>query len=404
MKLSPVGHPPLGLGFLEAEPVAALPRPESGPYTPADLGELARRGGTRFFLAAGRDVSLDHPDQNPPDYALGLTWELANPPDPEKLQAAYQAGVRLINWASQASPADPVDQDAALATLRDATKAGLWNHLQLPSASGRVSASPLRLLNADHPHLAHSLGGPPAAETPLAWSPPQTVLAPKGFPPLPETPLWAWLGQPALLLPSVVHYGMKELRCLRVRADGSLRRLGSQLEYHFVKPQQVPQPILERIIELILAGGKMKPGALKENLHNAFLVNYVLEGEVLVATSTIKRPRPEYVQKVKQLTGIDFRLYLERGYIVVRPEYRGLGVGDYLIQEAKKRWQGKNTFLAIGADNLTGQEITKRNGGRLLVSYFSQEMNKEIGIWTPADQDDQAPESGFSQRRDSKDQ
>lgn len=381
----------------------ALPSPERGPYTPADLGDLARREGTRFFLAAGRDVSLDHPDQSQPDYALGLTWELANPPDQEKLQAAYRAGARLINWVGQAALADPWDKDAALATMRNAAKAGLWNHLQLPAASGGVSASPLRLLNADHPHLAHSLGDPPAAETPLAWSPPQTVLAPKGFPPLLDIPLWAWLGQPARLLPSVVHYGMKELRCLRVRADGSLRRLGSQLEYHFVKPPQVPQPILERIIGLVLAGGKIKSHALNENLHNAFLVNYVLEDEVLVATSTIKRPRPEYVQKVNQLTGIDFRLYLERGYIVVRPEYRGLGVGDHLIQEAKKRWQGMKTFLAIGADNLTGQEITKRNGGRLLVSYFSQEMNKEIGIWTPADQDDRASENGLPQRRDSED-
>ena len=400
MKISPAGRPPSGLGFLGAEPVVALPRPESGPYTPADLRDLARRKGTRFFLAASRDVSLDHEDRNPPDYALGLTWELASPPDQEKLQAAYLAGARLINWVGQAAPTDPLDRDAALATLRAAAKAGLWNHLQLPTTSGGVSASPLRRLNADHPRVAHSLGGPPAAGAPLDGTAPQAIPAPRGFPPLPEPPLWAWLAQPALLLPSVAHYGVKELRCLRVKADGSLRRLGEEIEYHFVKPHEVPQPILERIVALILAGGKMKPGVLKENLHNAFLVNYVLENEVLVATSTIKRPRPEYVQKVNQLTGIDFRPYLERGYIVVRPEYRGLGVGDHLIQGARKLWQGRKTFVVIGADNLAGQEITRRNGARLLVSYFSQEMNKEIGIWTPAEQDDQAPERGLPQGRE----
>ncbi len=379
MSHSPGGHDHGGPRLDWAPPVAQLPPAQGGPYSPADLDDLARQAGTRYLLAAREHVSLDRKDDARPEYDLGLSWELAEAPGQAEFAAARRGGVRLINWLAGRSSGVPLEKKRLMPILRAAAKAGLWNHLQLPAdASAREV---LIRLNADHPRVAHSLAGMPRLTPP----------PPGGFAPLPGKPLWSLLATPHLLLPWAARYGVKELRRLRVRGDGSLGRLGDELEYHFVKPREIPPARLERIAEMILAGGRMKPGALRENLHKAFLVNYVLDGPVLVATSAVKRPRAEYVQKVSELTGIDFGPYLERGYIVVRPEYRGLGVGDVLIHEARKRWQGHKTFVVIGADNLAGQEITRRNGGRLLVSYFSQEMNQQIGIWTPAEQEDQEP-------------
>jgi GNAT superfamily N-acetyltransferase len=192
----------------------------------------------------------------------------------------------------------------------------------------------------------------------------------------------------AQLLLLAARHGAEAVRRWRILEDGPLYVLGRDTAYRFLPPGRAPAEKLDQMERVILSAGKVGPRWLRHHLEHAFLVAWAEEHGVMVGTEALKRPRREYVDKVRQLTGLDFSRHLERGYIVVRPEHRGLGVGDRLIQGCLARVRGRKTFVVIGAENRLGQELTARHGSRLLVSYHSRELQKEIGIWTPADQED----------------
>ncbi len=381
-----VSPPPPGLGWLYGDDPAAL-------------------------CAA---LGLPDPGDRPPDYS-GLDGYLApelvkdgvevlqpgQVPAREELESRRAAGLGVIRWQ-----VEPGTEPGALeAALRATSRLGLWNQVELPAAGGGDGGGDgggagggdgggggdrLAAWCAANPNLAHSVVQPLLPATGFSGPPPASLPEPKvgDLPPMPGRPLWRWLDAPAHLLLYVRKQGVAKTRCQRVRADGTVYRLGEAVEYYFVRYPELDPPQVDRILELILSAGKVKPNWLRRNLEQAYLIAYAMEEGMMVATETLKRPRPEYIQKVRQRTGLDFSEHLERGYIVVRPEYRGLGVGDELVRGCLARAQGKKTFLVIAEDNKTAQMLTARHGSRPLFSYYSEEMGKEVAIWTPRDQDD----------------
>jgi GNAT superfamily N-acetyltransferase len=149
--------------------------------------------------------------------------------------------------------------------------------------------------------------------------------------------------------------------------------------------------VLEEIALLVLAAGKVKPQWLRFNLANAYLVGYAAEEGVIVGTDTLKRLRPEYIEHIKEQTGLNLEGYSERGYVSIRPEYRGTGLGNALVQGIIARAGGRKMFIITGEDNLAGQNLLARNNTRRVRTYLSQRLNKPMQIWMPRDQD---PELG----------
>ena len=88
---------------------------------------------------------------------------------------------------------------------------------------------------------------------------------------------------------------------------------------------------------MVEAGGSVGIQWVRYNLERAFLIAYATEQGVVVANSSLKYPRQEYVEKLKTNSGIDVSNYLERGYTSVRPEYRGLGIGTRLLDGLTRR-------------------------------------------------------------------
>jgi len=316
-----------------------------------------------------------------PELPLGLAASLEDPPDAELLAALAQGGARLILWRSVAACLPERGLAALQDTLLAASRAGLWNHLELPWKASDPLARELLDYVGSNPQLAHSWCVPEQ----WPWSPRsgQAVAEPRAkayrqVAPLPGRPLWRVMAEPAHLLLYLARHGREAVLRWRARSDGEVYTLGANLRYVFDRPERIGPERLEEIALLVLAAGKVKPKWLRHNLAHAYMVGYAEEEGVIVGTDTLKRPRAEYIERIKEQSGVDLTGYTERGYISVRPEYRALGVGNRLIQGIIERSEGRKMVIITGAENLPAQRVLARNGQRLVRTYHSQRLGKAM--------------------------
>ncbi len=383
------------------DPALAEPAPLPGGYLlPAPVPGLEpersgwRAQGAAGFLLLDRELPAARlaglaPRLPGPDLPLGLAASLEDPTDHELLAALARGGVRLLQW--QAPAAGLAETQAALTA---AARAGLWNHLVLPSEDPESLDEELLEFIGANPSVAHSWSRP----APWPWSPrpSQAGAEPRAraysqVAPLPGRPLWRIMAEPAHLLLYLARHGREAVLRWRARGDGRVYTLGANLRYVFDKPERIGPGRLEEIARLVLDAGKVKPHWLRHNLSHAYVVGYAEEEGVIVGTDTLKRPRDEYIARIKEQSGVDLTGYTERGYISVRPEYRTLGVGSRLIQGIIGRAEGRKMVIITGADNLPAQRVLARNSQRLVRTYHSQRLGKDMQIWMPGEQD---PELG----------
>lgn len=320
-----------------------------------------------------------------PSFCLGLTYTL------DKSTAstitttegkAIQTRVRLIKWQDPSGQSGPLTK-----ALWDVSRNGVWNHVMIPAGLESGLEQELVGFMAANPNIAHSWvrRKPPGLPfESLADQPQETPIAYTQVARLPGRPLWNGLNDPVYLLLYVNRHGVKKVIHWRVQDDGvSVRGLGENMVYHFVKPRDLPPGYLDEICRMIEAGGSVGTKWVRYNLERAFLIGYALEHDLIVGNSILKHPRPEYVEAVNRQSGLDLNQYLERGYTSVRPEYRGMGIGTKLLEGLTKRIGNKKLFSIIGADNVTTQKIALHNKTRQVATFYSKSLNKEVGVWVP---------------------
>ena len=261
--------------------------------------------------------------------------------------------------------------------FRPFSRAGVWNHLIL---EGAAAAAKTRGAVARQPNIVHSWEtmGAGDRESP----------ADDGYrrlPPLPGRPLWQIVGDPVQRFVLVDRFGRDRLLRSRVDDDGDrIRVIGESLSFHYCRPDQLPAGYLDVICDMVAAGGTVAATYVRSNLEKAFLVGYVLENDIIVGNSSLKHPRPVYIDAVRRQSGLDLSGFVERGYTSVRPEYRGLGIGTRLLAGLTERADGRRIFSVIAEDNHATQLIARRNDTRRVATYFSQKAGKPVGIWMPA--------------------
>jgi GNAT superfamily N-acetyltransferase len=315
-------------------------------------------------------------------FYLGLTCSLDESTSKEQMEADYQAGVRLIQWR------DPAGQlESLIKTLWDVAESGVWNHLEIPAeAESSMAQGLIRFIEAN-PNIAHSSTRYQLPNLPLKSPAEQTEEASGTYSQvakLPGEPFWQKVNDPIYLLLYLIRYGIKKVMRWRVRNDGcSIYSIGKDVEFRFVKPSELPAGYMGEICRMVEAGGSVGAKWVRYNLERAFLIGYVLEQGVIIGNSSLKQPRPEYVETVKRQSGLDLSHYLERGYTSVRPEYRGLGIGTKLLEGLTSRAGHRKIFSIISEDNLATKKIAIRNRTRKVASYYSERMGKQIGIWMP---------------------
>ena len=157
----------------------------------------------------------------------------------------------------------------------------------------------------------------------------------------------------------------------------------ADLAYYFSPPNDIDPRDMETICRLVEAGGSVQPKWVRFNLKRAFLIGYVLDKGEIIACSSLKEPRPELIQSVKEQTGLDLGGYLERGYTSVKPGYRGLGIATRLLSGLTARAGERKIYSIIGQDNVGGQKIALNNRTRQVAVYESEKTGKKLGVWIP---------------------
>ena len=348
-----------------------------------DIGQAAGLMGAKGFLLPDQNVTpaqLRELTGSRPGLCLGLKRDLRTEAGEQEMTALHQAGVRLIQWRTPAAlqEAKPLSK-----TLAAASMANIWNHVEVPEDMD-LDHGLMKFILAN-PNIAHSWS---RATVPGLFSalPSPEATESGAYPPLPGRPFGRELSDPAHLLLYAGQYGAEKLKRWRVRADGSsIYATGQNINYDFRPPDELPPGYLEEVIRLVLAGGSGSPKWVEHNLRRAYLIGLALEEGAIVGAGSLKHPRPEYVESVRQRSGVDLTGHLERGYTTVRPQYRGLGIGTKLLEGETARAQaaGKKVFSIIGEDNIASQKMALRNNTRKVATFYSQQMEKEMGVWMP---------------------
>jgi len=318
-----------------------------------------------------------------PSFCIGLKCALNTSTGTEKLAAAYEAGVRLIQWR------DPAGEVKFLTTLLwEASRAGIWNHVVITAEQDNSLAQKLIRFIIENPNIAHSWIQQQQSISPFASPAEQTEKSSVAYTQvaeLPGQPLWQRLNEPVYELLYLDRHGIKKVMRWRVRDDGySVYSLGQNITYHFVKPNELPPGYLDEICRMVEAGGSVGTKWVRYNLERAFLIGYVMEEGMIVGNSSLKYPRSEYVEAVNKQSDLDLTDYLERGYTSVRPEYRGMGIGTTLLEGLTGRVGKKKVFSIISSDNVATQKIALRNKTKQVAAFYSERLGKEIGVWIPA--------------------
>jgi len=356
---------------------------------PLDLGALQKSAQT----SAPECLLMDHGDletmedqihaegrASPSGPSIGLVLDAGQPATQARTARAYKKGLKLILWKTVPA-AQP---DSLKKALWNASRAGIWNHLVFPANKGDVDTGLLGFA-LNNPNIANSysftgdrfLTSPGDTETPVS-----SIRGYSRVKPLPGKPLWAAIGAPEQLLLFLHTYGIKQVQKWRVMEDGrQVNQLGRSIDYYFAEPDALPPGFLDEICRMVEAGGSVDMIKVRYNLERAFLIGYAMEFGLVAGNSSLKHPRPEYIQSLHENTGLDFNGYLERGYTSVRPEYRGTGIGTRLLEGLTERTQGKKLYSIITEDNLATQKIAIRNKTRKLTTFFSRKAGKEVGVW-----------------------
>jgi GNAT superfamily N-acetyltransferase len=312
-----------------------------------------------------------------PAWSLGINCPLDGSLEPPQMAAVSEAGVRMIRWHR---PQGALQKLRAL--LWSASEAGIWNRIVFPADSADEQVDALAKWAVSNPNIAHSWEY--AGTGPLTANSSGQPGAYGRVPPLPGRPLWSRLSDPAHLLLYLNKHGNRKVMHWRFLEDGrEVYSVGRNLEYYFVPPGELPPGHLDEICRMVEAGGSVGTRWVRHNLERAYLIGYVMERGTIVANSSLKHPREEYVQKVSRQSGLDLREYLERGYTSVRPEYRGMGIGTKLLEGLTAKIGDKKLFSVIGADNLATQKIALRNRTREVASFYSRALGKQVGVWIP---------------------
>ncbi len=197
-----------------------------------------------------------------------------------------------------------------------------------------------------------------------------------------DHPFWFYLRIREYLLLHVARYGVDPVRRTKVKpGDLTPYACGSRLSFFFNKAGDIPQEILAEIQALIASGEEVGTSWVDDNLKRAFLIGYAVEEGRVVATMALKRPPEKYVKAIEQKTHVDLEDYLERGYSSVRPEYRGLGLGDALLKGLVDRAPGQKIYVTIRMDNLPAVKLTRKNHMRLAATFKNERTGHQIGLF-----------------------
>ena len=301
---------------------------------------------------------------------------------PNSPELLVRNGLILIEWAVEGYSVSELSK-----SLWEISKQGVWNHIYVPPDMETNSKKEWFEFVSSNPNISHSYTAPDmktSFDKPCDSHIDPCFQSYSKVAKLLGTPFWRSLEHPVHMMLYLERYKKEALFAMRV--DDALKRtfqIGRQITYHFKKPKELSNDLLDEICKMVEAGGSVDPTYVRYNLERAFLIGYAMENGVIVGNSSLKHPREQFIQRLNRIAGFDFTRFVERGYTSVRPEYRALGVGAKLLAGLTKRAGDRKVFSIISEDNEATKKIAVKNKTRKIVTYYSDKLGKHAGIWMP---------------------
>ncbi|RLB92682.1 MAG: hypothetical protein DRH26_05730 [Deltaproteobacteria bacterium] len=321
------------------------------------------------------------------------------PEEENKLSDLFSAGLRLILWEGETSSTHLCEK-----TLWKASNLGIWNHVAWPDLYRENSLQAKFIVN--NPNIVHSFqnknqesGQNRIQGDTLRPTMPAGLMDYEKVSPLPGIPFWKIIKDTSWLLVYLSQFSRKSLGSIRVdMTTHGVIRLGTQMRFFYQSPSDLPPGVLDEICKMVEAGGSVDTTHVRSNLERAYKIGYAMENGVIIGNSSLKHPRAVFIHRLNEITGVDFSNFVERGYTSVRPEYRAMGVGAKLLEGLTKRANHYKVFSIISEENLATQKIALRNNTKKILTYFSEKLNKEMGVWMPGAMIDNHVDKGRGQR------
>ncbi len=374
-------------GFVFAQALFCTEESDGGGRKTADAREKGEQFSTGMYRHLAHWLSIKQPRVY---FSIQVRLEDTSLEYENILSDLFSSGLRLINWEGDSARIPE-------RILWKVSKQGIWNHLGpdlfIQQGNSQGGSDQVKFI-VNNPNIVHSYQDTNQGIRGINQDLIQDESANENLlsklmdyakvKPLPGIPFWNLLGEAGCLLVYLSQLTKNSLICLRADvAENSILSLGSQMNFIYQSPIDLPPGVLDEICKMVEAGGSVDTTHVRSNLEKAFLIGYAIENKVIIGNSSLKHPRKAFIKRLESMTGVDFTNFVERGYTSVRPEYRAMGVGAKLLEGLTKRAEERKVFSIISEENLATQKIAIRNNTKKILTYFSEKLNKKMGVWMP---------------------
>jgi hypothetical protein len=157
------------------------------------------------------------------------------------------------------------------------------------------------------------------------------------------------------------------------------------MELHFGTYREMTEKNQFEIKGLIIKGNEANASLVESRLYSSALTAYFKDGDSIIATTSIKIPESDYINKIfnKALTDFNPSKYtFELGYVFVDFPYRNRKLAFTLCSELMHKFENENLFSTTRTDNLGMQSILNSFGFMPSgISYLSLTKTKLIQLY-----------------------
>lgn len=157
------------------------------------------------------------------------------------------------------------------------------------------------------------------------------------------------------------------------------------LELRILAPGECSAEDLQSFAGMVRQGAQVASAGLEDRIASAAWLGFAWLDEKLVGVAALKNPRPNYRSKVfsaAQVACLAHRFPLEFGWVVIVPEYQGLGIAKALLCKLLAKNTVGGAFATASADNQRIQRILRNSSFEVLGKPFpSPRKETVIYLW-----------------------
>jgi GNAT superfamily N-acetyltransferase len=150
-------------------------------------------------------------------------------------------------------------------------------------------------------------------------------------------------------------------------------------------PNECSAKDLRFFARLVRLGEQVASAGLEARIRAAAWLGFAWFGGALVGVAALKAPRPTYRDKIfsaAEVATLAVHFPLEFGWVLVTPQFRGLGIAKKLLCHLMAKNSGDGIFATTSVDNHFMHKILQSSGFQMVGQPFpSDRRNATNFLW-----------------------